>query len=183
MNQALTSVPAVPLHIAGKHHPSSSTEWRDVVNPATQDIVARVPFSTPDEVNLAVATAKEAFKTWRNTPLAARMRIMLKYQHLIRDNIGALAELITREHGKTLPDAEGEVMRGLEVVEHACSIATLQLGEIAENAATGVDVYNIYQPLGVGAGIVHDSVADEEYAECRLKARFLTGLTNDFDLF
>ena len=153
MNQALTSVPAVPLHIAGKHHASTSTEWRDVVNPATQEIVATVPFSTPDEVNLAVATAKEAFKTWRNTPLAARMRIMLKYQQLIRDNIGALAELITREHGKTLPDAEGEVMRGLEVVEHACSIATLQLGEIAENAATGVDVYNIYQPLGVGAGI------------------------------
>ena len=153
MNQALTPVPAVPLHIGGKHHASASSEWRDVINPATQEIVAKVPFSTPDEVNLAVATAKEAFKTWRNTPLAARMRIMLKYQHLIRENIAALAELITREHGKTLPDAEGEVMRGLEVVEHACSIATLQLGEIAENAANGVDVYNIYQPLGVGAGI------------------------------
>ena len=63
MNQALTQVPAVPLHIGGKHHASSTTEWRDVVNPATQEIVARVPFSTPDEVNLAVATAKEAFKT------------------------------------------------------------------------------------------------------------------------
>ncbi|MCL6482817.1 MAG: aldehyde dehydrogenase family protein, partial [Janthinobacterium lividum] len=106
MNQALTSVPAIALHIGGQHHASSSTEWRDVVNPATQEIVARVPFSTPDEVKLAVATAKEAFNTWRNTPLAARMRIMLKYQHLIRENIGALAALITREHGKTLPDAE-----------------------------------------------------------------------------
>ncbi|WP_300759259.1 CoA-acylating methylmalonate-semialdehyde dehydrogenase [Janthinobacterium sp.] len=153
MNQALTQVPAIPLHIGGKPHISTSADWRDVINPATQEIVARVPFSTREEVELAVATAREAFKTWRNTPLAARMRIMLKYQQLIRDNIGALAELITREHGKTLPDAEGEVMRGLEVVEHACSIATLQLGEIAENAATGVDVYNIYQPLGVGAGI------------------------------
>ena len=91
MNQALTQVPAVPLHIGGKHHASASTEWRDVVNPATQEIVARVPFSTPDEVNLAVATAKEAFKAWRNTPLAARMRIMLKYQHLIRENRPALS--------------------------------------------------------------------------------------------
>src|SRR5450830_128771 len=153
MNSPLISVPSIPLHIAGKPHASTSTDWRDVINPATQEIVARVPFSTREEVELAVATAREAFKTWRNTPLAARMRIMLKYQQLIRDNIGALAELITREHGKTLPDAEGEVMRGLEVVEHACSIATLQLGEIAENAATGVVVYNIYQPLGVGAGI------------------------------
>ena len=81
------------------------------------------------------------------------MRIMLKLQHLIRENTAELAQLITREHGKTLPDAEGEVGRGLEVVEHACAITTLQLGEIAENAATGVDVYNLLQPLGVGAGI------------------------------
>lgn len=153
MNQALTQVPTIALHIGGKPYPSSSTEWRDVINPATQEIVGSVPFSTTEEVNHAVATAVEAFRTWRHTPLAARMRIMLKYQQLIRENIGALAELITREHGKTLPDAEGEVMRGLEVVEHACSIASLQLGEIAENAANGVDVYNIYQPLGVGAGI------------------------------
>lgn len=78
---------------------------------------------------------------------------MLKYQQLVRENTARLAELITREHGKTLPDAEGEVARGLEVIEHACAIPSLQLGEIAENAATGVEVYNLVQPLGVGAGI------------------------------
>jgi len=151
MSQA--NIPNIPLFINGKHVQSTSTEWRDVLNPATQEVVARVPFATADEVNAAVANAKETFRTWRNTSLAQRMRIMLKFQQLLRENIAPLAELITREHGKTLPDAEGEVMRGLEVVEHACSITSLQLGELAENAATGVDVYTINQPLGVGAGI------------------------------
>ncbi len=139
--------------IDGKHYPSESKEWHDVTNPATQEVVARVPYATQHEVNLAVASAKEAFKKWRNTSLGARMRVMLKLQHLVRENTSQLAELITREHGKTLPDAEGEVGRGLEVIEHACSITSLQLGEFAENAAGGVDVYNLIQPIGVGAGI------------------------------
>ncbi len=149
----MTAPTTIHHFIGGKPYPSKSTEWRDVTNPATQEVVARVPFATREEVELAVATAQEAFQTWRSTSLGARMRIMLKLQQLIREHTGELAELITREHGKTLPDAEGEVGRGLEVVEHACAITTLQLGEIAENAASGVDVYNLLQPLGVGAGI------------------------------
>ena len=124
-----------------------------MINPATQEVVAQVPFATREELDLAVADAKEAFKTWRNTGQGARMRVMLKLQQLLRENTGKLAEMITREHGKTLPDAEGEVGRGLEVVEHACSIANLQLGEYAENAAGGIDVYTLIQPLGVCAGI------------------------------
>jgi len=145
----------VTIHhfINGQQHPSSSSEWRDVLNPATQEVVARVPFATPAEVGLAVGSAQQAFQTWRDTSLAARMRIMLRFQHLLREHTSEIAALITREHGKTLPDAEGEVGRGLEVVEHACAITSLQLGEIAENAASGVDVYNLLQPLGVGAGI------------------------------
>ena len=155
MNTLVSTPTPVTIHhfIGGKAYPSQSTEWRDVTNPATQEVVARVPFATPEEVNLAVASAHEAFKTWRSTSLGARMRIMLKLQHLVREHLPELAQLITLEHGKTLPDAEGEVARGLEVIEHACSITTLQLGEIAENAATGVDVYNLLQPIGVGAGI------------------------------
>ena len=153
----MTTASATPttIHhfIGGKPYPSKSTEWRDVTNPATQEVVARGPFATREEVELAVANAHEAFQGWRSTSLGARMRVMLKLQHLIREHTTELAELITREHGKTLPDAEGEVGRGLEVVEHACAITSLQLGEIAENAATGVDVYNLLQPLGVGAGI------------------------------
>ena len=147
------SVPKIHHLIDGKSYESKSTEWRDVVNPATQEVVASVPFATQEELDIAVASAKKAFKTWRNVSLSNRMRIMLKFQQLIRDNVGPLAELITREHGKTLPDAEGEISRGLEVVEHACSITSLQLGEIAENAATGVEVFTLMQPIGVGAGI------------------------------
>jgi malonate-semialdehyde dehydrogenase (acetylating)/methylmalonate-semialdehyde dehydrogenase len=153
MAAAKQEIATIHHFIGGKAYPSRSKEWRDVTNPATQEIVARVPFATQEEVELAVATAKEAFKTWRNTSLSSRMRIMLKFQQLVRDNIVPLAEAITREHGKTLPDAEGEVGRGLEAVEHACAITSLQLGEIAENAATGVEVYNLLQPIGVGAGI------------------------------
>ncbi|TDX31684.1 malonate-semialdehyde dehydrogenase (acetylating)/methylmalonate-semialdehyde dehydrogenase [Modicisalibacter xianhensis] len=147
------SVRDIPLYIDGQPVPSQSGEWRDVINPATQEVVARVPFCTVEEVDRAVASAKAAFKTWRKVPLAKRMRIMLKFQALIREHTAEIAALITEEHGKTLPDAEGEVGRGLEVVEHACSITTLQLGEIAENAASDVNVYSLNQPLGVGAGI------------------------------
>ncbi|MYZ43173.1 CoA-acylating methylmalonate-semialdehyde dehydrogenase [Schauerella aestuarii] len=149
----MTDVPRIPLLIGGKHVQSKSTEWRDVLDPATQRVVAQVPLATREELDAAVANAREAFATWRNSGQGTRMRVMLKLQQLIRDNSGKLAELITREHGKTLPDAEGEVGRGLEVVEHACSIASLQLGEYAENAASGIDVYTTIQPLGVCAGI------------------------------
>ncbi|WP_027966188.1 CoA-acylating methylmalonate-semialdehyde dehydrogenase [Halomonas halocynthiae] len=143
----------IPMYIDGKAVTSQSQDWRDVVNPATQEVVARVPFCTTEEVELAIANAKQAFKTWRKVPLGKRMRIMLKFQALIREHTDELAALISEEHGKTLPDAAGEVGRGLEVVEHACSITSLQLGERAENAANEVDVYTLNQPLGVGAGI------------------------------
>ncbi|MBZ9538831.1 CoA-acylating methylmalonate-semialdehyde dehydrogenase [Modicisalibacter tunisiensis] len=143
----------IALYIDGQSVPSQSGEWREVLNPATQEVVARVPFATLEEVDRAVASARDAFTTWRKVPLARRMRIMLAFQALIREHTAELAALITEEHGKTLPDAKGEVGRGLEVVEHACSITSLQLGEIAENVASDVNVYSLHQPLGVGAGI------------------------------
>ena len=145
--------PTVKLLINGQLVESKTTQWRDVVNPATQEVLARVPFATVDEVNAAVANAKEAFKTWKKTPIGARARIFLKLQQLIRENMKELAALLTAEQGKTLPDAEGDVFRGLEVVEHAANIGTLQLGELANNVANGVDTYSIMQPLGVCAGI------------------------------
>ncbi len=149
----MSSIPHVPLLIDGKLVQSQSSEWRDVINPATQEVVAKVPFATPEEVNAAIESSKRAYQTWRNTSQATRQRVMLKLQQLVREHTSELAELITREHGKTLPDAEGEVGRGLEVIEHACSMTSLQLGEYAENAATGIDVYTLIQPLGVCAGI------------------------------
>ncbi|CAE6901571.1 Methylmalonate-semialdehyde dehydrogenase [acylating] [Pseudomonas marincola] len=148
-----TQVPTVKLLIDGKLVESKTSQWRDIVNPATQEVLARVPFATPDEMNAAVASAKEAFKTWRKTPIGARARIFLKYQQLIRENMQELAAILTAEQGKTLPDAEGDVFRGLEVVEHASAIGNLQLGELANNVANGVDTYTLNQPLGVCAGI------------------------------
>ena len=147
------TIPTVKLLIDGKFVESTTTQWRDVVNPATQEVLARVPFATPAEIDAAVASGKEAFKTWKKTPIGARARIFLKLQQLIRENMGELAALLTAEQGKTLPDAEGDVFRGLEVVEHAASIGNLQLGELANNVANGVDTYTILQPLGVCAGI------------------------------
>ncbi|KAB2898009.1 MAG: CoA-acylating methylmalonate-semialdehyde dehydrogenase, partial [Burkholderiaceae bacterium] len=145
--------PTVKLLIGGKLVESKTTQWRNVVNPATQEVLARVPFATPDEINAAVASGKEAFKTWRKTPIGTRARIFLKLQQLIRENMSELAAILTAEQGKTLPDAEGDVFRGLEVVEHASAIGNLQLGELANNVANGVDTYTVLQPLGVCAGI------------------------------
>ena len=149
----MTAIPNIPLIINGEKVQSTSSQWLDVLNPANQEVVARVPFAKIDEVDAAIANAKEAFKTWRNSGQGTRMRVMLKLQQLVRENSDKLAQLITLEHGKTLPDAEGEVGRGLEVIEHACSMVSLQLGEYAENAASGIDVYTLIQPLGVCAGI------------------------------
>ncbi|HIE2429561.1 TPA: CoA-acylating methylmalonate-semialdehyde dehydrogenase [Pseudomonas aeruginosa] len=147
------AIPTVKLLIGGEFVDSKTTQWREVVNPATQQVLARVPFATDKEMNAAVASAKQAFKTWRKTPIGTRARIFLKYQQLIRENIKELAAILTAEQGKTLPDAEGDVFRGLEVVEHAAGIGNLQLGELANNVANGVDTYTLLQPLGVCAGI------------------------------
>ncbi len=147
------SVRRVPMIINGQKVESNSGKWIDVLNPATQEVVAQVPFATLEEVDGAIENAHEAFQSWKKVPLGKRMRIMLKLQNLIRENTTKLAELITLEHGKTLPDAEGEVARGLEVVEHACSITSLQLGEMANNVAGNVDVHTLQKPIGVGAGI------------------------------
>jgi malonate-semialdehyde dehydrogenase (acetylating)/methylmalonate-semialdehyde dehydrogenase len=146
-------VPTVKMLLDGKFIESRASEWHDVINPATQEVLAQVPFATDEELNAAVASAKKAFKTWKNTPLAARARIMLKLQALVREHMSRIAQTLSAEQGKTLADAEGDVFRGLEVVEHACSIGSLQLGEFAENVAGGVDTYTLRQPIGVCAGI------------------------------
>ncbi|WP_434776381.1 CoA-acylating methylmalonate-semialdehyde dehydrogenase [Pseudomonas oryzihabitans] len=148
-----TAIQDVPLLIDGQFVTSTSREGREVINPATQEVLARVPFATAEEVQRAVASAKASFATWRKTPIGARARIFLRYQQLIREHMSELAALLTAEQGKTLADAEGDVFRGLEVVEHAAAIGNLQLGELANNVASGVDTYTLLQPLGVCAGI------------------------------
>ena len=150
---AAAAKPTVKLLINGEFVESSTKEWRDIVNPATQEVLARVPFATAAEIDAAVNAAHAAFAQWKTTPIGTRVRIMLKYQALIREHMPRIAKILTAEQGKTLPDAEGDIFRGLEVVEHACSIGTVQLGEFAENVAGAVDTYTLRQPLGVCAGI------------------------------
>ncbi|KAG6529611.1 hypothetical protein ZIOFF_011820 [Zingiber officinale] len=145
--------PRVRNLIGGAFVESQSKDWIDVVNPATQEVVSRVPITTDEEFKAAVNAAKGAFPHWRNTPVTARQRIMLKLQELIRRDMDKLALNITTEQGKTLKDAQGDVFRGLEVVEHACGMATLQMGEYISNVSNGIDTYSIREPLGVCAGI------------------------------
>ena len=115
--------------INGQFVDSNTSEWIDITDPATQEVIAKVPQTTDDEINQAVAAAQAAFQTWRKTPITTRARIFLKYQALIRDHMDELAEILTAEQGKTIADARGDVFRGLEVVEHAAGIANLQIGD------------------------------------------------------
>lgn len=151
--QQSTGFTTAKLLINGEFVESTTSHWQDIVNPATQEVLGRVPFATAEEVNAAIAAAQNALASWRQTPIQARMRIMLKLQDLIRNNLKSIAQVLTAEQGKTLADAEGDIQRGLEVVEHACSIGTLQMGEYIEGVARGVDTYTVQQSLGVCAGI------------------------------
>lgn len=151
--QQSTGFTTAKLLINGEFVESTTSHWQDIVNPATQEVLGRVPFATAEEVNAAIGAAQNALASWRQTPIQARMRIMLKLQDLIRNNLKSIAQVLTAEQGKTLADAEGDIQRGLEVVEHACSIGTLQMGEYIEGVARGVDTYTVQQPLGVCAGI------------------------------
>lgn len=153
MNNNTTSIKKVPLLIEGEFKQSTSTSWIPVTNPATQEIIAEVPNTTDAEMLRAVNSAKAAFLVWRDVAVPVRARVMLKYQELLKAHHDEIAEILSQETGKTFEDAKGDVWRGIEVVEHACSIATLSMGETVENVAGGIDTYSYTQPLGVCAGI------------------------------
>merc|ERR1719195_2556855 len=139
--------------VGGKSIDSTATKWIDVHNPATNQVVTQVPQATNDEMNEAVASAKEAYASWSKTSPLARQQIMFKYQALIKENLAEVARLITLEQGKTLPDAEGDVMRGLQVVEQCCSLTNLLLGETLPGVIKDMDLTSMRTPLGVCAGI------------------------------
>ena len=131
----------------------TSGRFAEVDNPATGEPVARVPLATAAEVDAAVAAASDAFPEWAATSPLRRARAMFRFKALLDDNIDALAEIITTEHGKVHSDAVGSIARGLEVVEFACGIPHLLKGAFSDNVATGVDMYSMRQPLGVCAGV------------------------------
>ena len=124
-----------------------------VTDPATQEVLCEVPFTTTEELNRAVCGAQATFESWRETPVPERARVLFAYQDLLKRHQKDIARGLSRETGKIFEDAMGEVWRGIEVVEHACSVASLAMGETVENVARGIDSYSLVQPLGVCGGI------------------------------
>ena len=143
----------VPLLINGQMVQSQTDAFIPVTDPATQNVIAEVPCATSAEVDAAIAAAQIAFESWKETPVGERARLMLRYQHLLKEHHDEIATLLSSETGKTFEDAKGDVWRGIEVVEHACNIASLSMGETVENVARKIDCYSITQPLGVCVGI------------------------------
>eukprot|EP00063_Salmo_salar_P025425 XP_014000260.1 PREDICTED: methylmalonate-semialdehyde dehydrogenase [acylating], mitochondrial-like isoform X1 [Salmo salar] len=148
-----SSVPTTKLFIDGKFVESNTSEWLDIHNPATNEVVGRVPKATQTEMLAAVESCSRAYASWAETSILTRQQIFLRYQQLIKENIKELARLITLEQGKTLADAEGDVFRGLQVAEHACSITSLMLGETLPSITKDMDTYTYRLPIGVCAGI------------------------------
>jgi malonate-semialdehyde dehydrogenase (acetylating)/methylmalonate-semialdehyde dehydrogenase len=139
--------------IGGSEQASNSGRTAPVFDPALGVETKRVALANQAEINMAIASAKQAFPAWRDLALARRQQIMFRFRELLNERKGELAEIITSEHGKVLSDALGEITRGQEVVEFACGMPHLLKGEYSENASTNVDVYSINQPLGV-VGII-----------------------------
>jgi len=139
--------------IGGRHVPGESGRFGPIWNPATGEQTGRVAFATAEEVDRAVQAAKKVQPAWAAQPLIRRTRVMFRYKELIERNLDELARLITEEHGKTLEDAKGSLIRGLEVVEFACSAPHLLKGEFSLDVGTGVDLVSQRFPLGVCAGI------------------------------
>lgn len=144
---------SVPLYIGGEFCQSKARDWIDVTNPATNEVIATLPKTTEQEMARAVESAKQAFSAWKDVAVSERARVMLRYQHLLKEHHDDLAELLSQETGKILLDAKGDVWRGIEVVEQAANIASNMMGETVENVATDIDSYSLIQPLGVCCGI------------------------------
>jgi malonate-semialdehyde dehydrogenase (acetylating)/methylmalonate-semialdehyde dehydrogenase len=139
--------------IGGKPFTGTASRKGDIYNPATGQVSGTVDFADSTEINEVVAAAKAAFPEWRDASLSKRAGVLFRFRELLVQNKRELAELVSAEHGKVISDAEGEVARGLEVVEFACGIPHLLKGGFSENVSTRVDAYSILQPLGVVAGI------------------------------
>lgn len=143
----------LPNYINGQWCTSNATEYLDVINPATTEVLAKVPLSPASEVNQAAEAAAEAFVSWRRTPPTERVQYLFKLKNLLEENLEDLARTITLECGKTLAESTGEMRRAIENVEVACGIGMMMQGTILEDVARGIDEIMIRQPLGVAAAI------------------------------
>lgn len=148
-----SDVKTVQNLIGGQWRDSASTRFSDIYNPSRGQVIARSPLASAEETNQVIETAAAALPGWRETPVVERARIMFRYRDLLAQHFDELAELVTREHGKTLPESRAEVQRGLEMVEFASGIPSLIKGETMANIAREVDAETIRHPVGVCAGI------------------------------
>ena len=139
--------------IDGKHVKGTSGRFADVYNPATGEVQAKTPLATVEEIDAAVQSAKAAQPAWAAVNPQRRARVLMKFVELLHRDMDKLAEALSREHGKTLPDAKGDVIRGLEVAEFCIGAPHLLKGEFTDGAGPGIDIYSMRQPLGVAAGI------------------------------
>jgi len=149
----LTTLERLPMWIGGKAVAALTTRYGEVTNPATGEVVRHVPLANAADVEAAVAAAVAALPAWRAAPPLRRARILMRFRELMNEHRKELAAIITQEHGKTLSDAEGEVTRGIEVIEFATGIPHLLKGEFSENVGPEIDSFSLRQPLGVCVGI------------------------------
>src|SRR5437763_4829192 len=139
--------------IGGKHIAGTSGRFADGYQPMTGEVISRIPLASKAEVRAAVENAKAAWPAWAATNPQRRARVLTKFGDLVARDNEELAELLAREHGKTIADAKGDIQRGIEVAEFACGIPHLLKGEFTDGAGPGIDIYSMRQPLGVVAGI------------------------------
>jgi malonate-semialdehyde dehydrogenase (acetylating) / methylmalonate-semialdehyde dehydrogenase len=151
--EAFTATTEVGHYINGKAVPSTSGRRQPVYNPATGAVARQVALGSVDEVNAAVASAKAAFPGWADTPPIRRARVLNNFLQLLNQHRDTLAAMITAEHGKVFTDAQGEVTRGIDIVEFACGIPQLLKGDFTDQVSTAIDNWTLRQPLGVVAGI------------------------------
>ncbi len=148
-----TSVRTLKFFVNGKWEDASATVTHPVTNPATGEVIARVPYATAPEVDRAVKLAHEAFLKWREVPVVDRVQVLYRYKALLEKHTDDVARVLSTENGKTFDDAKTEVRRAIQMVEVACGMPTLMMGDSLENVSRGIDSITIRQPLGVCVGI------------------------------
>lgn len=153
LQRSQKALASIDHYIAGRVVPGASGRSQDVFNPATGAVTGKVALANAQEVGAAVAAAQAAFPAWADTPPIRRARVMFKFLELLNRERDNLAHAITAEHGKVFTDAQGEVTRGIDIVEFACGIPQLLKGDYTDQVSTGIDNWTMRQPLGVVAGI------------------------------
>src|ERR1700677_2250953 len=149
----MASIRELKHFYGGEWSSGNGAEYRDVVNPATGEKLARAPLARKEDVSAAVSAAAAAFPAWRRTPPEDRIQYLFKLKQLLEEHVEELAQICTQENGKTVGESRAELRRAIENVEVACGIPTLMQGYNLEDVASGIDEMMIRQPLGVTAAI------------------------------